>query len=92
MARQFPTEVRASGIGTGREVSGAAAGGLAPILALTMVTMSSSHSTWGVSLLIIGCAVLVIGGGLFDQSRRTRRDANAPSEASEVTVLERQRH
>lgn len=73
MARQFPTEVRASGIGTGREVSGAAAGGLAPVLALTMVTVSSTHATWGVSLLIIGCAVLVIVGTLFDQSRRKAR-------------------
>jgi MFS family permease len=94
MARQFPTEVRASGIGTGREVSGAAAGGLAPILALTMVTMSSSHATWGVSLLIIGCAVLVIGGGLFDQSRRVTRDATASSEAPEApeaAALEPQR-
>ncbi|MDV7351993.1 MFS transporter [Rhodococcus oxybenzonivorans] len=91
MARQFPTEVRASGIGTGREVSGAAAGGLAPILALTMVTMSSSHATWGVSLLIIGCAVLVIGGGLFDQSRRVTRDATASSEAPEAAALESQR-
>ncbi|QSE80595.1 MFS transporter [Rhodococcus koreensis] len=89
MARQFPTEVRASGIGTGREVSGAAAGGLAPILALTMVTMSPSHSTWGVSLLIIGCAVLVVVGGLFDQSRRVTRDATAPSEVPEA--LEPQR-
>ncbi|MDF3311340.1 MFS transporter [Rhodococcus sp. T2V] len=91
MARQFPTEVRASGIGAGREVSGAAAGGLAPILALTMVTMSPSHSTWGVSLLIIGCAVLVIGGGLFDQSRRLTRDANVRAEPLDMAHQEAQR-
>jgi MFS family permease len=78
MARQFPTELRASGIGTGREVSGAIAGGLAPIAALTMVTLSPSHSTWGVSLLIIGCATLIIGGALFDQSRRIARPQHAP--------------
>ncbi|MFC9361271.1 MFS transporter [Rhodococcus sp. NPDC057014] len=88
MARQFPTELRASGIGTGREVSGAAAGGLAPILALTMVTVSPTHSTWGVSLLIIGCAVLVIGGGLFDQSRRLTRDANVRAEPLDMAHQE----
>ncbi|MFE7416964.1 MFS transporter [Rhodococcus sp. NPDC057529] len=88
MARQFPTELRASGIGTGREVSGAAAGGLAPILALTMVTVSPTHSTWGVSLLIIGCAVLVIGGGLFDQSRRLPRDAHVRAEPLDMAHQE----
>ncbi|OUS93235.1 MFS transporter [Rhodococcus sp. NCIMB 12038] len=91
MARQFPAELRASGIGTGREVSGAAAGGLAPILALTMVTVSPTHSTWGVSLLIIGCAALVIGGGLFDQSRRLTRDANVPAEALDAARQDAQR-
>ncbi|MDA3644232.1 MHS family MFS transporter [Saccharopolyspora indica] len=70
MAQQFPTEVRSSGIGAGREISGAVAGGLAPLAALAMVTMSPSHSTWGVSVLIAASALLVILGALFDQKRR----------------------
>ncbi|MFF2392487.1 MFS transporter [Nocardia sp. NPDC058114] len=70
MARQFPTEVRASGLGAGREVSGATAGGLVPLAALAIVTVSPTHATWGVSLLIIGAAVLVVVGVLFDQKDR----------------------
>lgn len=70
MARQFPTEVRASGLGAGREVSGATAGGLVPLAALTIVTVSPTHATWGVSLLIIGAAVLVVAGVAFDQKDR----------------------
>ncbi|MFA3879464.1 MFS transporter [Streptomyces sp. MMCC 100] len=70
MARQFPTAVRASGLGTGREISGAMAGGFAPIAALAMVTVSPSHATWGVSLLIVAAALLVVLGASFDQRRR----------------------
>ncbi|PKV98595.1 MFS transporter [Nocardia fluminea] len=70
MARQFPIEVRASGLGAGREVSGATAGGLVPLAALAIVTVSPTHATWGVSLLIIGAAVLVVVGVLFDQKDR----------------------
>ncbi|QHE73437.1 Permeases of the major facilitator superfamily (plasmid) [Rhodococcus sp. WAY2] len=73
LARQFPTEVRASGLGTGREVGGAFAGGLAPLAALTMVTMSSTNATWGVSLLFIVGALLIAGGSLFDQQRTIDR-------------------
>lgn len=87
MARQFPTEVRASGIGTGREISGAVAGGFAPLAALAMVTMSPSHETWGVSLLIAGCALLIVLGVGFDQQRRVR----SRSSESEVSLPEQAR-
>lgn len=73
LARQFPTEVRASGLGTGREIGGAFAGGLAPLAALTMVTMSSNNATWGVSLLFILGAILIAGGSQFDQQRNVDR-------------------
>lgn len=67
LAQQFPTEVRASGLGAGREVGGAFAGGLAPLAALTIVTMSSTNATWGVSLIFILGAALIAAGTLFDQ-------------------------
>ncbi|QDQ95055.1 MHS family MFS transporter [Rhodococcus sp. WB9] len=69
LARQFPPEVRASGLGAGREVSGALAGGLAPLAALTMVSLSPTHSTWGVSLIFIVGAMLIAGAALGDQYR-----------------------
>lgn len=78
LARQFPTEVRASGLGTGREVGGAFAGGLAPLAALTMVTVSSSNATWGVSLLFLACAIFIAGGSLFDQQRNVDRRSEIP--------------
>jgi MFS family permease len=75
MARQFPAQVRASGLGTGREVGGAFAGGLAPLTALALVTASPTNSTWGVSALFIVGAVLIAGACLFDQQPRiTGRD------------------
>ncbi|MGW4567830.1 hypothetical protein ACWEN3_37440 [Streptomyces sp. NPDC004561] len=80
MARQFPTEVRSSGVGSGREISGALAGGFAPLAALAMVTMSPTHSTWGVSLLIAASGFLIVLGVLFDQRRRVdSRSRSNPS-------------
>ncbi|MFL4473088.1 MFS transporter [Paeniglutamicibacter sp. MACA_103] len=70
MARQFPAEVRASGLGTGREVGGAFAGGLAPLGALALVTMSATNATWGVSVLFILGAVFIGGACMFDQQRK----------------------
>ncbi len=70
LARQFPAEVRASGLGAGREISGAVAGGLAPLAALTVVTMSSTHATWGVSLLFVIGALFLAVGSLSDQGRK----------------------
>ncbi|WP_148222508.1 MFS transporter [Rhodococcus opacus] len=70
LARQFPAKVRTSGLGTGREVSGAIAGALAPLGALTMVTMSSDHATRGVSTLFLIGATCIAVGCMFDQQRR----------------------
>ncbi|BAH51139.1 MFS transporter [Rhodococcus opacus] len=92
MAQQFPTDVRASGLGAGREVSGAIAGGLAPLAALTIVTLSPGHATWGVSLLLMGCALLVVVGVLFDQKNRVllrSSGTNSSPESSTETASER---
>ncbi|WP_222131275.1 MFS transporter [Pseudonocardia sp. C8] len=80
MAQQFPTDVRSSGLGAGREISGAAAGGLAPLAALTMVTVSPGNATWGVSLLLMGCAALVIVGLFFDQKPRVEQRTRAAAD------------
>lgn len=69
-ARQFPAEVRTSGIGTGREISGAVSGGMTPLLAMSLVTMSDGASTWGVSLLFVVGGVCMAAGCLFDQGKR----------------------
>lgn len=69
LACQFPAEVRASGVCTGREVSGALAGGLARLAALTMVTLSPMHSTLGASIIFLVGAVCLAGAALADQYR-----------------------
>lgn len=78
-ASQFPVEVRASGVGTGREVSGALAGGFAPVAALGLVQLSPSNDTWGVSLLFVGAAVLILLGLFLS---RTFAGSAGPGQAS----------
>lgn len=70
LAKQFPTEVRSSGLGTGREVSGAVSGGLAPLAALAIVQAAPGHASWGVSLLFIAGALFIGIGAACDQSKR----------------------
>ncbi|MBH3312283.1 MHS family MFS transporter, partial [Pseudomonas mosselii] len=50
LSRQFPTQTRSSGFGTGREVGTAVAGGLAPLGGLALVAGSATHSTECVAL------------------------------------------
>jgi hypothetical protein len=69
LAEQFPATVRALRNALGREVGGALAGGFVPLLALSLVTMSSTHATWGVSLLFVGCGVLMLTGDASSTSR-----------------------
>lgn len=61
----FPAAVRGSGVGTGREVGGAIAGGLAPVTALALVQASPSNSTFGVSVIFLLAAACVVGGVLY---------------------------
>ncbi|MDN5510232.1 MAG: MHS family MFS transporter, partial [Pseudomonas sp.] len=60
LSRQFPTQTRSSGFGTGREIGTAIAGGLAPLGALSMVAASATHSTDGVVVILAISALLVV--------------------------------
>ncbi|WP_329563198.1 MHS family MFS transporter [Streptomyces uncialis] len=70
LSRQFPADVRVSGVGTGRELGAALSGGLAPLAALAIVGASATNATWGVSLILIVGAVVVVIGAFFDQGTR----------------------
>ncbi len=70
LSRQFPTQTRSSGFGTGREIGTAIAGGLAPLGALSMVAASATHSTDGVVIILAISALLVVVFALCDQGRK----------------------
>ncbi|MGZ0714855.1 MFS transporter [Pseudomonas palleroniana] len=70
LSRQFPTQTRSSGFGTGREIGTAIAGGLAPLGALSMVAASATHSTDGVVIILAISALLVVVFALYDQGRK----------------------
>ncbi|MEU2824583.1 MFS transporter [Streptomyces bacillaris] len=67
LSRQFPPDVRVSGVGTGREIGAALSGGLALLAALAIVGASATNATWGVSLLLVAAAVVVVIGAAFDR-------------------------
>ncbi|KGF80146.1 MFS transporter [Massilia sp. JS1662] len=76
LSRQFPVHNRSTGVGTGREIGTALAGGLAPLWALATVANSSTHSTVGV-VLILACSGLMLAlAALFDQGHRFSRHKN----------------
>lgn len=70
LSRQFPTQTRSSGFGTGREIGTAIAGGLAPLGALSMVAASATHSTDGVVIILAVSALLVVVFALCDQGAK----------------------
>ncbi len=70
LSRQFPTRTRSSGVGTGREIGTAIAGGLAPLGALSLVSASPTHSTSGVMIILVLAGFVVVVGSLFDQGRK----------------------
>ncbi|QBF27746.1 MFS transporter [Pseudomonas tructae] len=70
LSRQFPTQTRSSGFGTGREIGTAVAGGLAPLGGLALVASSATHSTDGVALILVVAAVFVVVFALCDQGRK----------------------
>lgn len=76
LSRQFPVKVRSSGVGTGREIGTAVAGGLAPLGGLAMVANSPTHSTTGVVIILGIAAVIVIISSLFDQGYKYSKDKN----------------
>ncbi|MCG8294077.1 MFS transporter [Pseudomonas entomophila] len=76
LSRQFPTQTRSSGFGTGREVGTAVAGGLAPLGGLALVAGSATHSTDGVALILAVAGVLVVVFACFDQGWRHSKSKN----------------
>lgn len=76
LSRQFPTQTRSSGFGTGREVGTAVAGGLAPLGGLALVASSATHSTDGVALMLTIAGILVVVFAFFDQGRRHSSSKN----------------
>ncbi|MBA6116501.1 MHS family MFS transporter [Pseudomonas sp. NC26] len=76
LSRQFPTQTRSSGFGTGREIGTAVAGGLAPLGGLALVANSATHSTDGVALILAIAGVLVVVFALCDQGRKHSSSKN----------------
>ncbi|QGW76700.1 MFS transporter [Pseudomonas alkylphenolica] len=70
LSRQFPTQTRSSGFGTGREIGTAVAGGLAPLGGLALVASSATHSTDGVAVILAVAAVLVVVFAFCDQGHK----------------------
>ena len=76
LSRQFPTQTRSSGFGTGREVGTAVAGGLAPLGGLALVASSATHSTDGVALMLTIAGRLVVVFAFFDLGRKHSSSKN----------------
>lgn len=76
LSRQFPTQTRSSGFGTGREIGTAVAGGLAPLGGLALVAGSATHSTDGVALILAIAGVLVVVFALCDQGSKHSSSKN----------------
>lgn len=70
LSRQFPVQSRSTGVGTGREIGTALAGGLAPLWALSMVAQSPTHATGGVVVILLCAGLMVTVATLFDQGYR----------------------
>ena len=76
LSRQFCVETRSTGVGTGRELGTALAGGLAPLGALSLVAMSPTHSTTGVTIILFVAAVLVVIAAVCDQGYKFSQHKN----------------
>lgn len=76
LSRQFPTQNRSTGVGTGREIGTAIAGGLAPLGALAMVAQSATHSTTGVVVILAASGVILVIAALCDQGYRFSKYKN----------------
>ena len=76
VSRQFPPNVRSTGIGVARETGTAVAGGLAPLGALSLVAASPTNSTVGVALTLAVAGLITLSATIFDQGRRFSADRN----------------
>lgn len=86
MSRQFPVQVRNSGISTGREVGGAIAGGAAPVVAMAIVQTSPGNATWGVSLLFLLAASCMAFGVFFAAYRNADAIEQADQFSNEISA------
>ncbi|WP_051580236.1 MFS transporter [Pseudonocardia acaciae] len=82
-ARQFPTSVRATGLGTGKETGGIA-GGIAPLVGFGLIAVTPDHAYWPVALMFLLCAVAVVAGVVWDQQKRV--EARTPTTATTDTA------
>ncbi|WP_405479310.1 MFS transporter [Streptomyces anulatus] len=86
LSRQFPPDVRVSGVGTGREIGAALSGGLAPLAALAIVGASATNATWGVSLVLVAAGVVVVIGAAFDRGARPALPPLRGDSGADVTL------
>lgn len=76
LSRQFPVQFRSTGVGTGREIGTAIAGGLAPLWALSMVAHSPTHSTDAVVSILMASGFIVALAAICDQGYRFTQNKN----------------
>lgn len=76
LSRQFPTETRSSGVGSGREIGTAIGAGLAPTGSLVLVAASATHSTTGVGIVLAIAGILILVPALLDQGKRHSTEKN----------------
>jgi MFS family permease len=76
LSRQFSVQSRSTGMGTGREIGTAIAGGLAPLWALSLVAQSHGQSTGGVVLILAASGLILALASAFDQGYRFSKHKN----------------
>lgn len=76
LSRQFPTETRSSGVGSGREIGTAIGAALAPTGSLVLVAASVTHSTTGVGIVLAIAGILILIPALLDQGKRHSTEKN----------------
>lgn len=76
LSRQFPADVRSTGVGMSRELGAAIAGGVVSFAALATVAASPTNSTLLVSLMLVVLGLMVVLGGVFEQGKRYSNDKN----------------
>lgn len=76
LSRQFSVQSRTTGVGSAREIGTAIAGGLAPLLALSMVAQSATRDTTGVVWILVASGIIVAVTACFDQGHRFSQHKN----------------
>lgn len=76
LSRQFAVENRSTGVGSGREIGTAIAGGLAPLGALSLVAASPTHSTTSVIIILAISGILVALAAFCDQGAKFSKHKN----------------